>query len=126
MRVTCESWRSHWQGERISDNPHVLVKHDIAKLTPSKKPQIHWWELETSGYIRSVDDSVEIETGVENLNLHGNHVVRVRLTRNEIANLVKIAWADKSFAEFVEALSQRTANNGPNSNARQTKGNDRG
>jgi hypothetical protein len=44
----------------------------------------------------------------ENVSLNGNFEVTIRLTKDEIANLARIAFAENSFAEVVDALSRGT------------------
>jgi hypothetical protein len=58
-------------------------------------------------YLCVADGEVLIEKGVENCRIHGNQVLQMRLTKNDIANLVRIAWGKQPFGDLVDALSKK-------------------
>ncbi|PYP91702.1 MAG: hypothetical protein DMG65_06560 [Candidatus Angelobacter sp. Gp1-AA117] len=103
MEIKCKSWRSQWQSNRISDNPHSLVKCNIAEIRPSNHDGVHWWELEGNVLIRAENDGVLMQTGAKGLSMRGDYFITIQLTKTEIINLVKIAWENN---EFLDALSR--------------------
>jgi hypothetical protein len=92
---------------RISDQPHILLKGDITGVAPSRSQGRTFGELLENIYIRATDDGVLIEAGVENCNIQANQLLQVRLTKNDIANLVRITWGHEALDKFIEALSKR-------------------
>jgi hypothetical protein len=56
----------------------------------------------------SASGELAIVAKAENVSLNGNFEVTIRLTKDEIANLARIAFAENSFAEVVDALSRGT------------------
>jgi len=58
-------------------------------------------------YVETEDDDITIISGARKLSLSGNYVVRVRLTRGDIANLARVAFEGQPFGQVVDALSKR-------------------
>ena len=95
--------------ERYSDKAHFLIEYlDISHVSESDDKGDTWGELTENVYLYVADGEVLIEKGVEKCSIHGNQVLQIRLTKNDIANLVKIAWGKESFGDLVDALSRTT------------------
>lgn len=99
-------------GWRRSVRNHELIDRDVSQLELSQNKSYFGNEA----YIERSDtefnlepDGLEIVAKAENVSLNGNFSVRVQLTKDEIANLARIAFAKEPFAEVVAALSERRA-----------------
>ena len=85
---------------------HMLIDTDISK---AKSPEP---DISSGDCLRirppSASGELRIVAKAENVSLDGNFNVTIRLTKDEIANLARIAFAEDSFAEVVDALSSGT------------------
>ena len=83
---------------------HTLIDNDISKI---KSPEP---EITPDECLRIRPPNALGELGIvakaENVSLNGNFNVTIRLTKDEIANLVRIAFGNDPFADVVNALSR--------------------
>ena len=84
---------------RESDKVHELVDREMPVSHES---------YEQSGWF-AIGDSLRGKWGwkgpVRDIGLDGNYEMEIMLSQNDIANLVRIAWGSKPFAEFITAMS---------------------
>lgn len=91
---------------------HRLVENDISRARPMKS-KTYW---RGRAYISTAKTSpqgvsseeIEIATNADNLVLHGDYLVRIRLTKAEVANLAKIAFAKDPFGIVAAALAHQS------------------
>ena len=93
MRVILTGWKH-------TAKYHRIVKHDVSDVQPSKN-KIYYRD---NVYIESQEPGVRIISGIENLNIHGNFLVQVEFSKNEIINLVRIALANESVESVIRQL----------------------
>jgi hypothetical protein len=103
MRISMSGWR------RDVLNHHV-VDRDVADLEPSEDKTY----FANEAYIEKSDtrfnaepEGLEVAAVAEKLSLNGDYVVRVKLTKDEIANLARIAFRNDPFGDVVTAFSPR-------------------
>jgi hypothetical protein len=87
---------------------HDLINFDVSDLELSRdrtyfgdQAYIERHDPESDGE----PDGLELVAKASNVSLNGDFLVRVRLTKDEIANLARIAFRDDPFADVVAALS---------------------
>jgi len=83
---------------------HTLIDNDISKVKspePDMAPGVGLLIMPPSA-----SGELGIVAEAENVSLNGNFKVTIRLTKDEIANLARIAFAEDSFPEVVDALSR--------------------
>jgi|SRR5215469_1563812 len=86
---------------------HTLIDKDISKAK-------EWAEATSGGNCleivapgTTISGALQIVAKAENLNLNGDFEVTVWLTKDEIANLARIAFGKDLFADVVDALSRK-------------------
>ncbi len=95
MQVKC--WSGH-----PDDETHVLVDADRDKhLSVGDRGSFCGWEIHGEPNCHHV--VLRSFTGRQ-IRLNGNYMVSVMLTRNEIAELARVAWGQCSLADFVSAM----------------------
>ncbi len=107
MQVKCFSLRAHG-----SDQTITLLNQDIP-ARPSEKEDdgIGVFCRDSHGlYGREFEpefDGVVVRSVTnEKVGLHGDYRVSVMLTKNDIANLVEIAWGNKTLNEFIAGMTR--------------------
>ena len=87
-----------------------LINSDVSQLEVSQNKAYSGNEA----YIERLDtefnsepDGLELVVKAAKVSLNGNYLVRVRLTKEEIANLARIAFAKEPFSEVIVALSEK-------------------
>lgn len=96
MRVACEGWRH-------VDKFHKLMDRDISAVNTSTENTY----LRDQVHIHVDDGHLYIATGVENLKMKGNFSVEIRLSKEEIINLARIALVEEPFGKVIRGLSRR-------------------
>jgi hypothetical protein len=86
MKLLLEGWDRH-------ELNHTVVDGEISEF---KEP-----------YLNALGE-VRVLAKAENLSLNGNFEVTVCLTKDEIARLARIAFAEDLFSDVLNALSQGT------------------
>lgn len=93
-------------GWRRNVRVYKLIDADISKLEPSENRE--YWEgttyIETRESREDQSREVEIVRKAPELALNGDYMVRLRLSKADVANLVRIAFSDDA---LVAALSKR-------------------
>jgi hypothetical protein len=109
MRISCEGWK------RVQ-NCHVLMNRDISRISPTHPNQK---ANRDNVYIHVRESDIGIFCGVDNLSIgRGNYAVDIRLTKEEIINLARIALAKEPFGKVIEQLSRVSqTSNAPKTNA---------
>jgi len=89
---------------------HTLIDNDISKVKASQEEATSGGHcLEIVPPETTVSGDLRIVARASNLSLNGDFEVTVRLTKDEIANLARIAFGKDPFADVVDALSKRNA-----------------
>jgi hypothetical protein len=104
MRIHCEGWKR-------SQNCHELMNRDISRVLPSNPDQTPYRD---EVYIYIHEKEIRIFSGIENFSMgKGNYAVDIRLTREEIINLARIALAKEPFGKVIELLSGKAPQHQP-------------
>lgn len=82
---------------------HTLIDNDISKAE-SAEPDIPPGDCLSIKPLNALGE-LRIVAKAENVSPNGNFQVTIRLTKDEIANLVRIAFGKDPFADVVDALS---------------------
>ena len=99
MEVNLTIW------DKTTGKSHRLIDHDISEVKagadtgPGRHGRIDCLQVAKSGEL------LEITALAENVELDGNYKVKVWLTKNEIANLARIAFSEDRYV--IDALSAK-------------------
>jgi hypothetical protein len=86
---------------------HTLIDDDISNVKASEEEASPGGDrLEIVSPETTVSGDLRIVAKAKNLRLTGDFEVTVRLTKDEVANLARIAFGKDPFADVVDALSR--------------------
>jgi type IV secretory pathway TraG/TraD family ATPase VirD4 len=82
----------------------LLIDRDFSQTQPSENEEFYYRD---QVYIESDEKSVCLVSSAENVSLMGDYCVRIQLTKEEVANLARIALGSMRFDQVVELLSDK-------------------
>ena len=104
MRILCASERAH-----ESDNDHCLVNREMPLAEDNDWTTFSDSRSELWGWNGKVHD----------VRMNGDYRIQIVLSRNDIANLLRIAWGSKPLKDFILAMSESPHNAVASENAKE-------
>lgn len=98
MKLSFSGWRRDM-------GPNTLVDRDFSLAKLGDAEDGYYGD---HVYVEAEATCVDLITRATNVSLNGSYCVRISLTKEEIANLARIALASTPFGEAIQLLSKKS------------------